>query len=138
MSYSIIDNCNGCTLCAKVCPTAAITGEKKKLHIINDERCIDCGTCGRACKFESVNDPSGVLCVPEKRALWPKPVASHRECVSCNACESVCPFHCYDMALIQDGIHLYPVLAREAKCVGCGLCADACPMDCIKMVTPKE
>jgi len=41
-------------VCARECPQAAISGEKKKLHIIDQENCIRCGLCRDLCKFEAV------------------------------------------------------------------------------------
>ena len=46
--------CNGCTLCAKTCPEKAITGEKKKPHHLDAEKCIKCGICYDACKFDAI------------------------------------------------------------------------------------
>jgi NADH:ubiquinone oxidoreductase subunit F (NADH-binding)/(2Fe-2S) ferredoxin len=46
--------CNGCTLCAKRCPEEAITGEKKKPHHLDVEKCIKCGICYDACKFDAI------------------------------------------------------------------------------------
>jgi NADH-quinone oxidoreductase subunit F len=55
ITYSIIkDNCTGCTACARVCPTKAATGEKKKVHTISQETCIKCGACYDACKFDAI------------------------------------------------------------------------------------
>jgi len=48
------DACTGCTACARVCPTKAATGEKKKVHTINQETCIKCGACYDACKFDAI------------------------------------------------------------------------------------
>ncbi|MFH1242709.1 MAG: NADH-ubiquinone oxidoreductase-F iron-sulfur binding region domain-containing protein [Pseudomonadota bacterium] len=46
--------CNGCHLCALKCPKEAITGEKKKVHTLDQEKCIKCGICYDACKFNAV------------------------------------------------------------------------------------
>jgi len=43
------DKCTGCTLCAKRCPTAAITGEKKGPHFVDQDKCIKCRVCFEAC-----------------------------------------------------------------------------------------
>jgi NADP-reducing hydrogenase subunit HndC len=48
------DNCTGCGLCARGCPQACITGEKKKPHTIDEAACIRCGMCLDACKFSAV------------------------------------------------------------------------------------
>lgn len=46
--------CKGCTLCKRVCPAGAITGEPKKAHSIDPEICVKCGACFRACKFKAI------------------------------------------------------------------------------------
>jgi NADH-quinone oxidoreductase subunit F len=48
------EKCNGCGLCAKNCPSEAITGEKKEAHKIDQAQCIKCGLCRDNCKFEAV------------------------------------------------------------------------------------
>ena len=54
LRYEIIAECVGCGACLKVCPVGAITGEKKEMHIIDQEKCIKCGQCFKVCKFEAV------------------------------------------------------------------------------------
>lgn len=46
--------CNGCMVCAKICPVEAATGEKKEVHTIDQDKCIKCGACFESCKFDAV------------------------------------------------------------------------------------
>ena len=43
------DLCNGCGLCQRECPNEAISGKKKKVHVINTSRCIRCKICVDVC-----------------------------------------------------------------------------------------
>jgi len=54
ITYTINQNCTGCRLCVKPCPTQAITGEKKQLHSIDQDKCIQCGACFQVCKDDAV------------------------------------------------------------------------------------
>jgi NADH:ubiquinone oxidoreductase subunit F (NADH-binding)/(2Fe-2S) ferredoxin/ferredoxin len=47
-------NCTGCLLCKKRCPEKAISGERKKVHVIDQKLCIKCGICKEVCKFNAV------------------------------------------------------------------------------------
>jgi len=46
--------CRGCLACKKVCPQEAIIGERKEPHHINQDKCIKCGVCLEACKFDAI------------------------------------------------------------------------------------
>jgi NADH:ubiquinone oxidoreductase subunit F (NADH-binding)/ferredoxin len=48
------DMCVGCGMCIRACPVAAVTGEKKKPHKIDNTTCIHCGACFDACNFSAV------------------------------------------------------------------------------------
>jgi NAD-dependent dihydropyrimidine dehydrogenase PreA subunit len=52
--FILPDACNGCTACVKVCPTVAITGEKRQPHVIDQSACIHCGACYDKCKFNAI------------------------------------------------------------------------------------
>lgn len=55
LSYSIVaDKCRGCTACARVCPTGAISGKVKEAHTIDTSKCIKCGACIEKCKFDAI------------------------------------------------------------------------------------
>ena len=54
ITFTILDNCTGCTLCFRNCPVDAITGEKNKMHYIDQDKCIRCGICFSKCKFDAI------------------------------------------------------------------------------------
>ena len=55
ITYSVIpENCTGCLACKKVCPSDAVSGELKKVHVIDKEKCIKCGACFEACNFDAI------------------------------------------------------------------------------------
>lgn len=47
--------CKGCTLCAKICPVAAVSGKIKEPHVIDQERCTKCGACFNTCRFGAIS-----------------------------------------------------------------------------------
>ena len=54
ISYTVTDDCIGCTLCAQHCPVDAIEFKPYEKHEIDDEKCIRCGTCKTICPADSV------------------------------------------------------------------------------------
>lgn len=55
ISYTINDNCRGCTLCARKCPANCISGETRQKHTIDQSKCIKCGECMKNCKFNAID-----------------------------------------------------------------------------------
>jgi NADH-quinone oxidoreductase subunit F len=68
------EKCNACMLCFRNCPASAITGEKMKIHVIDQSKCTKCGTCYDVCppNFRAVQKISGEpvpLPLPEEGRL---------------------------------------------------------------------
>lgn len=66
--------CTGCTRCFKVCPTDAIVGANKQIHVVMSNACTSCKSCQNACPEDCIE------MLPETETLdtwhWPKPVAA--------------------------------------------------------------
>jgi len=54
ITYSITDECIGCTLCAQHCPAHAIPMTPYEKHAIDASKCIRCGTCRNICPSHAV------------------------------------------------------------------------------------
>lgn len=54
MNYIILDNCKGCTKCARQCPVGCISGKVKEVHVIDQDKCIKCGVCMDTCPFDAI------------------------------------------------------------------------------------
>jgi NADH-quinone oxidoreductase subunit F len=54
ITYTITDECFGCTLCAQNCPAGAIEARPYERHEIDPAKCIRCGTCAAVCTAKAV------------------------------------------------------------------------------------
>jgi NADH-quinone oxidoreductase subunit F len=55
ITYQILEEeCTGCHRCFRECPQQAVSGEVKKPHKIDKNKCIKCGICFDVCKFSAV------------------------------------------------------------------------------------
>lgn len=55
IQYEIIEAaCVGCMVCARNCPTEAISGQRRQWHTIDPDKCIRCGICMQVCNFNAV------------------------------------------------------------------------------------
>lgn len=107
------DLCVYCTLCAKKCPSGAITVDRAaKTWTVNLGKCTKCGACIKTC--------------PKKAVYFaePKPqvVVCGDDCVYCTLCAKKCP----EEAITVD--RAAKTWSFDAsKCVQCGKCVAACP-----------
>jgi electron transport complex protein RnfB len=131
MAFIITENCTGCTACIKRCPTNAITGERKMLHVIDPELCINCGSCGVICPDEAIYDNDGHLCDFLKPAQRPLAYVDLQSCVGCEWCVWACPFDALQMVELRADQHFSIAELITKKCVGCTLCELDCPYDAI-------
>ena len=46
--------CKGCGKCVKECPSGAITGERKEVHLLSQDICTACGICFQSCPFDAI------------------------------------------------------------------------------------
>ena len=55
LRYEIVaELCQGCGLCVRVCPTKAISGQRREVHVIDQELCSKCGNCLSKCPFGAI------------------------------------------------------------------------------------
>jgi len=54
ITYSVTDDCIGCTLCAQSCPAEAIQFRPYETQEIDAEKCIRCGTCKSVCPSDAI------------------------------------------------------------------------------------
>ncbi|MBF0246806.1 MAG: RnfABCDGE type electron transport complex subunit B [Alphaproteobacteria bacterium] len=63
--------CIGCTKCFKRCPTDALVGANRQIHVVIRDACTGCGKCVEVCPTESVQlreEPETL-----ESWHWPKP-----------------------------------------------------------------
>ncbi len=111
------DPCIGCTLCAKKCPTDAIT-IKNFLAKIDYEKCISCGLCVKPCPTKTI--------IMQKDKIG-KALIIKKNCIGCTLCTRGCPVKAIEGELKK------PHTVDQDKCIGCEVCYIHCPSKAIKM-----
>ncbi len=55
ITYSVNDNCIGCTKCSQSCPANAIAFSPHTKHEIDTDTCIKCDTCRQVCPVDAIS-----------------------------------------------------------------------------------
>lgn len=94
----VVENCTGCTICEKVCPTLAMKmvpyGKPKFIVEIDKEKCVGCWACEQRCPFDALKmvrhpapytvgvstedvDPAAIQALCDKAHLHPEQVVCY-------------------------------------------------------------
>ena len=96
--YRVTDGCQGCLAhpCREICPKGAITFKDKKAYI-DQEKCIHCGMCAKACPYHAIQhhvrpcaDACGMNAIGSDE--HGRAQIDYEKCVSCGQCLINCPF----------------------------------------------
>jgi len=66
--------CIGCTKCFKRCPTDAIVGGSKQIHVVFGDACTGCEKCFEVCPTECIE--MRVIAPTVQTWYWPAPVGA--------------------------------------------------------------
>lgn len=113
---------------------------KKQLGFMIDQaKCIGCGTCQMACKdykqldvgmnFRRIYEYEGGDWVQEKPGIYTQNVYAYYSSISCNHCDdapciTICPTGAMQKRK-KDGV----VVIDSKRCIGCKSCVMVCPYD---------
>lgn len=120
----ITDNCQGCIShpCMAVCPKDAISMDKNKRCIIDQNKCIKCDRCVNQCPYDAISKierPCAAACGMDaiESDKYGHAKINYEKCVSCGMCLVNCPF-----AAIADKSQIFQIvnaIKRNEEIIAC-------------------
>ena len=106
-----------------------------KIVFIEQDRCLACRNCERACAFQDSRNFDR-----ESTNIWVHVNMDHRTIftLTCQQCEAaICLDVCPTAAITRDP-DTDAVIVDEKTCIGCRMCVNACPFGCIHFDNAKH
>lgn len=139
-----VDDCLFCGMCARKCPSDAITVDRaEKTWTIDRMGCVQCSNCVNSCPKKCLfmdrhyTAPAAVKTVDTFRAKVEEKSAAKsggevkfdaEKCVYCTLCAKKCPAG----AITVDRAEKKWEINKE-ECMQCGACVEACRKDALSM-----
>ncbi len=85
--------------CMKVCPMKAIYKGPNGEVLVDDQKCIGCHMCEKACPYHAPKfaDPGKMSYFGDKASIYKGPngevLVDDQKCIGCHMCEKACPYH---------------------------------------------
>lgn len=120
--------CMSCSSCMAVCRKDAIFYNAYGAAEIDEEKCIGCGLCVKACPQEIIHihladNPFVVKCSNKEKGAAAKN-SCEASCIGCGICVKNCPA---DALKLEENV----AVMDESLCLACGNCAVKCPRNVI-------
>ena len=125
--YNIdLENCIKCGICARYCPTNAITVVRRESFEVDLNKCVGCKACENVCPKKVINVENELGELPFKKDIK----VDNDVCVKCLACIDECPVGI--ISEISEGVEI-----DKSNCIFCGRCENVCPVHAIKISSKK-